>query len=190
MPNGISPSNINSSAETKKNILKVLFVGELSERKGMDVLLNIIRKSDKHIEFTIAGDGYMKKDVQLVADKLSNVRYAGYLSESEVAKLYAESDALILPSRAESMPLTMLEAMSHGLTIIDSEECSLGLDKEIEHTCDNNKVTTYFYALSFLLKQKREGTLNKKYIKDFFQKNFSSHVVDPKVFKNIFEILL
>lgn len=190
MPNGIQPVNINYTTDTKKNVLKILFVGELSERKGVDILIEIMKKSHKNFEFTVAGDGYMKKDIQYIADKLSNVRYAGYLSESEVATLYSESDALILPSRAESMPLTVLEAMSHGLTIIDSEECTLGLDREIEHTCDNNKITTYFYALSYLLKQKTEGKLDKQFIKNYFHKNFSSHVIDPKVFKHIFEIMI
>ncbi len=190
MPNGIQPMDVGNSVNTNKDVLKVLFVGELSERKGIDILLKIIKESNKKFEFTIAGDGYMKKDVQSVADTHSNCRYAGYLSESEVAKLYSENDAVILPSRAESMSLTMLEAMSHGLVIINSLECSLGLAKEIEQSCDNTKLTTYFYALSDLLSQKKKGSLNKQYVKDYFQKNFSSRVIDPKVFKHIFEVFI
>lgn len=190
MPNGILPMSTSAITDTKKDVLKVVFVGELSERKGVDILIEIIKRSNKKFEFSIAGDGYMKKEIQSLADSLSNCRYLGYLNESEIAKLYAENDTLLLPSRAESMPLSVLEAMSHGLVIIDSLDISLSLDKEIEHSCDNNNITTYFYALSYLLNQKKENKINKSYIKNYFQKNFSSHVIDPQIFKHIFEILI
>lgn len=189
MPNSVVPlTNGKPLSEAKPGILKVLYAGELSERKGVDVLIEIIKNAHPNFEFSIAGNGYMKQEIQALSDALPNCHYLGYMSPQELAHIYGENDVLLFPSRAESMSLTMLEAMSHGLTIVNSQEASLGLDKQIEQSCDNNRLTTYYYALSYLYKLKKQNNLSKTYVKKYFQDHFSPRVVDPQVFEQIFEL--
>jgi glycosyltransferase involved in cell wall biosynthesis len=189
VPNGVAIPKIKKE-KIMSNIdtLKILFIGELSLRKGVDVLLEIIKKAPKHIRFTIAGDGHLRKDLVAVAKKFSNVQYQGYSDNRKLATLYRQNEAIILPSRAESMSLALLEAMSYGLVIINSTDTMLGLDRRVEYSCENKNITTYLDTLKKLFTMKITNKLNKDYVRDYFNHNFSSDIIDIKLYKKIFEI--
>ena len=48
----------------------------------------------------------------------ARVRFAGHVEESELERLYRESDLFVAPSLYESFGLVYLEAMSRGLPVI------------------------------------------------------------------------
>jgi len=187
VPNGVSSQN--SSVITKQdNKLHILFVGELSRRKGIDRLINIVKGSPENYIFTIVGDGPLKKDIELLAKTYRNCIYKGHVTSTSMNSVYASNEVLLLPSRAESMPLSILEAMSHGLRILNSKETSLDLDKNVEYSSDNRKISDYIDSLSKLFLYKTKQRLNKKYIQKYFRNNFSSQIIDPKLQRNIFDL--
>jgi glycosyltransferase involved in cell wall biosynthesis len=49
------------------------------------------------------------------------------LNHDKVCELYAKSDIFFFPSRAESMSLAMLEALSYGLPIVTSKNVALDI---------------------------------------------------------------
>lgn len=96
-----------------------LFVGRLSAEKGIRVLLEAF--SHTPYELHIAGDGPLKEEVMVAAEKNSNIKMLGSLDKSGVENAMQECTALIFPSIwYEGMPMTILEALSLGTPVIAS----------------------------------------------------------------------
>lgn len=190
IPNGINSGKekvINRKTDT--NILKILFVGDLSKRKGCEILIKIIEKSPDYFEFTIAGDGPLKLAIQSVTKTKSNSLYKGFVKKNELERIYERNDVLMLPSRAEGMSLAVLEALSHGLIIVNSKETSLDLKKEIEFSLKTNTPEGYLDVLNKIFHLKQSKKINRTLITSYFNKNFSSEVIDPILYENIFAII-
>lgn len=178
VPNGIdAPKNTINKMKTDKKTLYVISVGELSKRKGTDILIEIIKNAPSSIQFTIAGDGYMKKDIIELVKNSSNVKYVGHVKKYELEKLYENSDVLIIPSRAESMSLTVLEALSHGLTIVNSNYIRMNLDNNIEYS--NKNSNEYLNSLSQISKIKLKNKLDKTMIANYFNRNYTKEHIYP-----------
>jgi glycosyltransferase involved in cell wall biosynthesis len=104
---------------------RVLFVGNLSERKGVTDLLQALALhglDTARLEVTLAGGGdveaYEAKARQLGID--SFVRFAGWSDQQQVARLMARADVLVLPSYDEGLPLVILEALANGVAVVCS----------------------------------------------------------------------
>jgi glycosyltransferase involved in cell wall biosynthesis len=96
-----------------------LFVGRLSEEKGIATLLDAFARSAHKIR--IAGDGPLKEEVIRYAGLFPNIEYVGLLEKKEVLSLLSECTALIFPSVwPEGMPMTIIEAFSCGTPVIAS----------------------------------------------------------------------
>lgn len=175
VPNSILLNSKRYKNHNSKKTLNILFVGELSTRKGIDIFIDTIRKSPEHFHFTMAGDGEKYNAIKSIGDTYKNCTYKGYLNRKEIEEVYEENDILFLPSRAESMSLVILEALSHGLVIVDSEEISLKLQKDIEFS-RQNKAASYLPIFNKLYRKKLSGTLDRKYIKAYCRNNFSTPV--------------
>lgn len=114
--------NFTVEPETVPSTEKVshfLFVGRLSEEKGIATLLNAFKELPFLLK--IAGDGPLK-DIVLEAEKaFTNIIYLGNLTNNEVTSALRKTQALIFPSVwYEGMPMTLLEALSTGTPIIAS----------------------------------------------------------------------
>ena len=134
IPNGVNtklfkPSNDKKSLRKKFAIpeddLIILSFGRLTEAKQPFKLIEVFSVIEKEIKDTtlvIAGKGGLfEKTKELVRQKkLKNVRFLGYVDEKDKPDLYACSDYYIMTSKYEGQPLTLLEAMSLGLSCIVS----------------------------------------------------------------------
>lgn len=110
--------------------IKILFVGRLSEEKGIKVLLKSIKylKSKvENIEFLIVGDGYLKNWIEsfIKKHKLDNIKLLGTFSHDKMPNVYNSAEIFILPSYTEGSPASLIEAMSCGCACISTEvgEC-------------------------------------------------------------------
>ena len=96
-----------------------LFIGRLSEEKGIEVLLDAFKELPFSLK--IAGDGPMKEKVMSMAKKSSNISYLGNLTHDGVRAELRKAKALLFPSVwFEGMPMTILEAFSTGTPVIAS----------------------------------------------------------------------
>lgn len=99
-----------------------LFVGRLSQEKGIRTLLKAWRGLDK-IPLKIAGDGPLGDETELSVKlkKAQNIELLGRCSHDEIVALMKEACCLILPSEwYECFSVAIIEAFACGLPVITS----------------------------------------------------------------------
>lgn len=103
---------------------RVLFLGNLSERKGVSDLLQALSRSYQAangcIDAVFAGGGDISAYTEK-AQKLgvaSYTRFVGWADQSQAAQWMASADVLVLPSYDEGLPLVILEALANGVAVI------------------------------------------------------------------------
>ena len=100
-------------------------VGRLNPQKNFSLFLDIAaqlapRFSDLH--FLLAGDGPEEKMLREKAAALGiadRVTFSGYVADTRL--VYLAADVLLMPSRYEGLPMTLLEAMAMGLPVVASQ---------------------------------------------------------------------
>lgn len=98
----------------------VLYLGRLSQEKGVDLLLDAWqRRRDQTLELLVAGDGPLS--AALEPNRVPGVRFLGRLAPEEVRALLLGARALVFPSRCyEVQPMAVLEALAAGLPVLAS----------------------------------------------------------------------
>lgn len=102
---------------------RVLFLGNLSERKGVSDLLRALADpalAGVPLQLDLAGGGDVAHYTALaqslgVADR---VRFTGWAEPHTVASLLGQADLLVLPSHDEGLPLAILEGLAHRLPVV------------------------------------------------------------------------
>lgn len=97
-------------------------VGRLRAEKGTEFLIRAIPRvlrSARATTFLIAGDGPLRGTLEALAANLgveTRVRFLGF--RSDIPRLLAGLDILVLPSLTEGSPLSLLEGMAVGCPIV------------------------------------------------------------------------
>ncbi|HVW29341.1 MAG TPA: glycosyltransferase [Polyangiaceae bacterium] len=113
---------------------RFLFVGRHIAVKGIDVLVDalIAMKNGGHDAYRVdfVGDGEMTpllKNRIAAAGLSQRARFLGRLSDEALARAYSDTDCLVIPSRSESIPIVMSEALQHGVPLIVSDVGDMGM---------------------------------------------------------------
>ncbi len=95
-----------------------LYVGRVTASKGIAVLLNDFL-SIHNYDLVIVGDGDLRVALQRQYAQSPQIRFLGPLPHHELAPLYQQATALILPSLApESFGLSVIESFARGTPAI------------------------------------------------------------------------
>jgi glycosyltransferase involved in cell wall biosynthesis len=97
----------------------IIFVGRLKKAKRPDYVVKAFKKIVKDIpqtELWVVGDGYLRKDLEEIADK--NVKFFGYVSEKEKIELLSKAWVLVNPSIREGWGINIIEANACGTPCI------------------------------------------------------------------------
>ncbi len=131
-PNGIKLDKTQNDSIKKENKTpRLLFLSNLMESKGIFVLLDALRIMDeKGCSFRCDFVGGETKDIDAIRFAkettqrgLNNkVFYLGRKYGKEKDELYDNSDIFVFPTNEDCFPLVLLEAMSHHLPIITTNE--------------------------------------------------------------------
>lgn len=105
--------------------LHLLFLGEISERKGaFDIVKALGKYPDlaEKLEVRIGGNGEGDRltDAISTARVSSSVFYEGWVSGRKKVDLLNWADIYILPSFNEGLPISILEALSYGCPVIST----------------------------------------------------------------------
>ena len=110
-------------------IIKILTVGRLVEKKGHEYAIQAvakIAKKHKNIQYIIAGDGPLRKNLEDLASELkirNHIRFLGAVEQNQVLKLYQQAHVFILASviasngDREGQALVLQEAQAVGLPV-------------------------------------------------------------------------
>ncbi len=118
----IDRSMVNSREKDEK--FKFLFVGRLVEIKNVELLLqglHYIKNKGKDFVCNIIGDGEDLEKLKKISKDLgldSKVNFLGY--RNDILEFMTKSDVLILTSKMEGIPITIIEAFASKLPVIST----------------------------------------------------------------------
>jgi len=112
--------------------LVVLYMGRLDPEKRVTALVDSFLSlglPDDHV-LCIAGDGVQRRVLGRVAAGHPNVRVLGLVTADRALHLLRGCDVFVLPSTAEGLALSLLEAMAAGCAVVatDAGEDGRALD--------------------------------------------------------------
>jgi glycosyltransferase involved in cell wall biosynthesis len=113
-----SPPVTNGPARSDSPRLRVLFVGGLSQGKGLSYLFAAAESVERAISLTVIGR--RNCDCAPLDEQLSKRRYIPTLPHDEVLQEMRRHDVLVFPSLCDGFGLVILEAMSQGLPVVAS----------------------------------------------------------------------
>ena len=120
----IDPGVFTITTPLEKRERVVGYIGRLSPEKGISEMLRavpLVLAQDSRVRFLITGDGPLADDIRhrVHSAGLENiVRFTGRVPYSEIPSLLNECRLLVMPSRTEGLPGTLLEAMACGTPVL------------------------------------------------------------------------
>jgi poly(glycerol-phosphate) alpha-glucosyltransferase len=123
--------------EVPENANVLLYLGRLHPKKG---LANLLLAWSKPVDsgdtaahnwyLVIAGwdQGSHRATLEAIALQRGirdRIRFVGPQFGGEKSATFISSDAFVLPSLSEGMPMTVLEAWAHGLPVLMTPQCNL-----------------------------------------------------------------
>jgi glycosyltransferase involved in cell wall biosynthesis len=110
--------------------LSILFLSRIHQKKGLDILFNVLANVDFDFNLNIVGDGDMTYINEL--KKMSNsynishkISWLGSKYEHEKMNMYLEADLFVLPSLDENFANTVVESLSVGTAVLLSKSVGL-----------------------------------------------------------------
>jgi phosphatidylinositol alpha-mannosyltransferase len=118
VPAGGPPVKVGAAAGK----LKLVFVGQAVERKGLPVLLSAFEGLRDYVDAELTIIGATTDDVEPLLIDPRGVTVAGLVDDAEKQRLLAEADLLVAPSLGgESFGMVLTEAFAAGTSVVASE---------------------------------------------------------------------
>jgi glycosyltransferase involved in cell wall biosynthesis len=146
---GVCPADTDTFGEARANhiieagaldrTVRIGFAGKLIPRKGVDELLHAVallaHVSDYSV--TLVGDGPQMAELRMLAAHLGvgdRVTFHGFANTTEMPKLLAGFDVVVVPSRLDMRALVTIEAMAAGAAVVVSDATAVwGPGDLVEH---------------------------------------------------------
>jgi glycosyltransferase involved in cell wall biosynthesis len=108
------PTRVLGSSRERK--LRVLYVGALTQRKGIGYVLDAVKMLGSSVEFTMVGRKVGRS--ACIDAAVNEHRWIPSIPRNAVLAEMAQNDVFVLPSLSEGLALVILEALSRGLPVI------------------------------------------------------------------------
>ncbi|WP_144512361.1 glycosyltransferase family 4 protein [Bacillus sp. FJAT-22090] len=120
--NGVIDTKSTQFQRGMKETVKILMVARFDKpKKQLELLEALLHVKDLNWHMIFAGDGSLKqRSAQFVQEKNLSHKVTFLGNHSNISELLNEADIFVLTSSWEGLPLSILEAMAHGLPIIAS----------------------------------------------------------------------
>lgn len=121
--NGVSEAEF-APIEPAADATDLVFVGELREVKGVDLLLEALaslRRAGRPLTLTIVGDGVDAEALQAQAQLLGLADVARFVGHKPAREGFSLGRVLVVASRNESLPYVVLEAGAAGMPIVSTK---------------------------------------------------------------------
>lgn len=114
-------------------ILRILFTGGFSIRKGAEYILSALKKLDImgiKYDFTVVGN-YSEALKLLDCFKPLGLRLIGFVPQDDLKQYLRDSDIYLFPSLCEGCASSAMEALAAGLPVISTRESGLPIKQRI-----------------------------------------------------------
>ncbi len=177
----------------------ILFVGRITQVKGIDLLIPAFEKIKKYknnIHLVLIGpenDDYGKKIFNSILNKniTDSVHHIGHLERNDLIKAYVDADIFVLPSYSESFGMTAVEAMACGIPTIISNQVNIYPEVVNEKAglvvpCDENALSKAI--IDFLENPQKRKTIGKNG-REFVYKKYTWDKLAIKLFEEYEKII-
>ena len=159
--------------------VRVVFLSNLIEEKGINVLLEAIKRLKNKgvkVKIKVAGNKIKENDLSSYFNTLDCIEYIGVVHGEEKQKLLLWSNVFCLPTfyKMEGQPISILEAMAMGNLILTTNHAGI-MDvckEENAIFCQKESVTDLANKLELLVNDttqiQQKGLLNIEYANAFF----------------------
>jgi glycosyltransferase involved in cell wall biosynthesis len=181
IPNGIDTEKYSITTKENNLIKKVLFLGRISDEKGILLLPEIINQIKYNSFFKtidVYGTGpYNEKLVNKINEfNLQNqIIIKGSVEPQKVSEILKKYDILLMPSYKEGHPIVLLEAMSCGVvpvvTLLEGSTNIVVQHEKNGYLCESGNIESFILNLEKALNNKNLSSLsqlaNKKIIEEY-----------------------
>ncbi|MEA3499545.1 MAG: glycosyltransferase family 4 protein [Candidatus Marinimicrobia bacterium] len=180
----------NFNINNKKYGNGLLFLARVEKYKGIYICLEAV-KNISDVKLTIAGSGNELNNVKkYVSDRnIENVEFIGYVSGKKLIETYTNSSIYLLPSDAEGMPTSILEAMAFGLPVITRPVGGIKdffEDGKMGYITESKDPKVYIELIKNLLQNKEKIKEIGRYNHEYAKKRFLASKVAKRL-ENIYE---
>jgi len=194
----------NVEAYRYKRENKILFVGRLVERKGVEYLIKAFKEIEKDFpdyKLHIVGEGPLKKSLEFLSKRLGiedKVKFLGFISDKELVKEYLTSTLFVLPAiidsrgDTEGLGVVLIEAMYFGLPVIASSVGGISDIVKDEYNgllVREKNIEELAIAIKRLLENGKLRNEISRNAKDFIKTRFSWEKIIND-FEKLYEILV
>ena len=133
LPHEYDPAEVlaryESQASTARKVHRFTYVGRLSVEKGINDLLEAFAKlhaKRNDVRLDLVGAGPLREELAARVSELHMeqvVTFLGAKNINEIAELFIQSTALVLPSHSEPWGLVVNESLSYGCPVVVSNVC-------------------------------------------------------------------
>ena len=128
-----SPPLREDSEGSRGKTYRFLFVGRLEKVKGIDVLLQsmeLLAEQKLDASLAVVGRGRMEGWAANFINQRNlreRISLLGNVSDQALARVYASSDCVVIPSRSESIPLVFSEALEFDKEMVVTDVGDMGM---------------------------------------------------------------
>lgn len=146
--------------------INILHVGRLTEVKGTDLLVESLRFLSKEareaLSIKVIGNGPLASMVADATNSHPTMEWLGEVPHDEIAPYFCNADMLVMPSRSEGLPISMLEAMSCMVPVIGTLVGGIGTYFDERHLTVIPEPTPEAVARTIEAAVRDKGGLAKK----------------------------
>jgi glycosyltransferase involved in cell wall biosynthesis len=166
---------VSKSEKINNGCLNIVILGSVIYRKGQDILIDALSslspEEKDRIRLHIIGDG---NEYELIANKIYDLKLENsckmYGLMTDVSEILSTMDVMILPSRADTVPIAIIEGLRAGLPVFATPLGEMpfmisGCGELIEATVE---------SVSDLLRCLISGKYNLEYLSSQARKKYES----------------
>jgi len=165
-----SPKKVENLLMTEKGKTVLLFVGNMSRRKGTDLLVRIMeRLGDRFVLLCVSA---RRRGIARIG---ANIHIIGNLPQDKMLDYYNYCDIFVFPSRSEGLSCALIEAMACAKPVVATDCSSIGevvIQEKGGFLCEMDNIEEFAEKIRILaqdsLLRKRMGLFNRERVERHF----------------------
>lgn len=165
----------NFDISAKKYNNSILFLARIEKDKGIFTAIDSMKNLNAKLIIAGAGNELESAKKYVLDNKLTNIDFVGWVTGEKKKEILNTCSILILPSLSEGMPLSIIEGMAFGMSIITRPVGGIKdffQNKQMGYLTESNNPNDFAFLLTELLNNKENlktiGIFNHKYAKTNF----------------------